>query len=87
MSKKVKDRRDSDFNLLCPGCEGITFNNGPTAGGLCANIRCTGCGARWNWIIGFGEMQPLNEVAEEFVALEAERIAASIVKNVKYAKD
>ena len=46
---------------ICPDCGGWTFRRGPS-GGLTDNIKCVGCGSRFNfcppcWVmpLGFAE--------------------------------
>ena len=38
-------------NGKCPDCEGTRFMKGPH-GGLCVNIMCAGCGAKFNVVPG-----------------------------------
>ncbi len=66
MINYVPVTRDKDNQVVCPACNHSSFSLGPTALGTCANVVCLECKAKWNWLLGFEEMQPINEVAEYY---------------------
>lgn len=60
-------RRDKLGQLICPACEQSHFNLGPTALGNAVNIECCSCGARWNWMIPFNQLQAINTQASQSI--------------------
>lgn len=58
----LEEITDDDGNVLCNACNHDQFKHGPE-GGLCKNIECCNCGARWNY--GPLGMQAINEQAEK----------------------
>ncbi len=60
-------RRDKIGQVICPACEQTNFTLGPTAMGNCVNIECCSCGARWNWMIPFNQLQAINILASQSI--------------------